>query len=84
MLDKLSKQKCSQRMNKHKFNTKHFPDTPTTVSEHFNLPGYNIHDFSFMLIDKVPGNWKRLRKKISWMHRIGTVTLFGLNSKLMH
>lgn len=79
-----TQQKCSQRMNKHKFDIKHFPDTPTTVSEHFNLPGHTIEDFSFMPIDKVPGNWKRLMKETSWMHRLGTVTPFGLNSKIMY
>lgn len=79
-----TQQKCSQRMNKHKFDIKHFPDTPTTVAEHFNLPGHTIQDFSFMPIDKVSDNWKRLMKETSWMYRLGTVTPFGLNSKIMY
>ena len=52
-----SQQKCSQRMNKHKFVMKQFPDINTTVPEHFNSPGYSIKSFSFMPIDKVTGNW---------------------------
>ena len=40
-----TQQKCSQRMNKHKFDIKHFPDIVTTVSEHFNLPGHSNKDF---------------------------------------
>ena len=79
-----TQQKCSQRMNKHKFDIKHFPDIITTVSEHFNSPGHSIKDFSFMPIDKVTGNWKRLMKETSWMHRLGTVCPFGLNSKIMY
>ena len=66
-----------------KFDIKHFPDIITTVSEHFNSPGNSIEDFSFMPIDKVTGNWKRLMKETSWMHRLGTVFPFGLNSKIM-
>ena len=79
-----TQQKCSQRMNKHKFDIKHFPDIITAVSEHFNSPGHSIKDFSFMPIDKVTGNWKRLMKETSWMHRLGTVCPFGLNSKIMY
>ena len=40
-----TQQKCSQRMNKHNFDIKHFPDIITTVSEHFNSPGHSIKDF---------------------------------------
>ena len=79
-----TQQKCSQRMNKHKFDIKHFPDIITTVSEHFNSPGHSIKDFSFMPIDRVTCNWKRLLKETSWMHRLGTVCPFGLNSKIMY
>ena len=71
-------------MNKHKFDIKHFPDIITTVSEHFNSPGHSIKDFSFMPIDRVTCNWKRLLKETSWMHRLGTVCPFGLNSKIMY
>ena len=79
-----TQQNCSQRMNKHKFDIKHSPDIITTVSEHFNSPGHSIKYFSFMPIDKVTGNWKRLMKETSWMHRLGTVCPFGLNSKIMY
>ena len=57
--------KCRQRMNKHKFDIKHFPDIVTTVSEHFNLPGHSIKDFSFMPIERVTGNWNRFMKETS-------------------
>ena len=79
-----TQQKCSQRMNTHKFDIKHFPDIITTVSEHFNSPGHSIKDFSFMPIDRVAYNWKRLLKETSWMHRLGAVCPFGLNSKIMY
>ena len=52
-------------MNKHKFDIKHFPDIVTTVSEHFNLPGHSIKDFSFMPIERVTGNWNRFMKETS-------------------
>ena len=32
-----------------------------------------------MPCDKVPGNWTRLLKETSWMHRLGTVTVKILN-----
>ena len=54
-----------------------FLDIVTTVSEHFNLPGHSIKDFSFMPINRVTGNWKRLMKETSWIHRLGTVCAFG-------
>ena len=79
-----TQQKCSQGMNKHKFDIKHFPDIITTDSDHFNSPRHSIKDFSFMPIDKVTGNWKRLMKETSWMHRLGTVCPVGLNSKIMY
>ena len=80
MYDKLSK-KCSQRMNKPKFDMKHFYDTLTTVSMHFNLPVYTNPYFSFVPFDIVPGNWQ---KTTEGTERVGTVTPFGLNSKIMY
>jgi hypothetical protein len=50
-------QKCSQRMNSHKFDIKHFPVTITNVSEHFHSEGHSIKDL--MPIDKVKNNWQR-------------------------
>ena len=35
-------QKSRERMNKHKFDLKHFPDIVITVSEHFILLGHSI------------------------------------------
>ena len=40
----------------------------TNVSGHFNSPGYSVQDFSFMLIDKVSNNLKRLLEETTWMH----------------
>ena len=55
-------QKCANRMNSHKYYIAHFPDILTNVSDHFNSPGHSVQDFSFMPIDKVSNNWKRLFK----------------------
>lgn len=68
-----SAKKYSQKKNKHKFDIKHFPDTPQQfqsilICEHI----------LFKPIDKVSGNWKRLLKETSWMHGLSTVTPFGL------
>ena len=71
------------RMNKHKFDIVHFPDMITNVSEHFNSPGHSIHDFTFMPIEKVSNNWKRLLKETSWMHILGTIAPHGMNSKVL-
>ena len=79
-----TQQKCSQRINKHKFDIKHFPAIITTVSEHFKSPVHSIKVFSFMPIDKVTGNCKRLMKETSWKHHLGTVCPFGLNSKIVY
>ena len=38
-------QKCANRMNSHKYDIAHFPDTLTNVSEHFNSPGHSVQDF---------------------------------------
>ena len=51
-----TQQKCNQRKNKHKFNIKHFHDSPTTVTKHFTLPGHTIQDFSFISIDSLSSN----------------------------
>ena len=77
-------QKCSQRMNSHKFDINHYPETPTNVSEHFNSPDHTIQDFSFMPIDQVQHPWKRLLKETSWMYRLGTALPSGMNSKILY
>ena len=76
-------QKCSQRMNSHKFDIKHFPDCLTNVSEHFNSAGHSIDDFSFVPIEQIQNNWKRLLKECSWMHYLGTIAPLGMNSKVL-
>lgn len=76
-------QKCANRMNSHKFDIMHFPEVFTNVSEHFNSSGHTIQDFSFMPIDKVSNNWKRLLKETSWMHILGTAAPKGMNSKIL-
>ena len=40
-------QKCANRMNSHKYNISHFPDTLTNVSEHFNSLGHSVQDFFY-------------------------------------
>ena len=45
--------------------------------------GHNIQDFSFMPIEKVLNNWKRLLKETTWMHILGTITPNGMNSKIL-
>ena len=49
---------------------KHFSDTITNVSEHFISEMHSIQDFSFMPIDKVNNNWKRLLKETAWMYKL--------------
>jgi len=58
-------------MNSHKFDIKHYPNTFTTVAEHFNSKGHFMNDFSFMQIEKINNNWKRLLKETEWMYKLG-------------
>jgi len=60
-------------MHSHKFYNKHNPNTFTTVAEHFNFKGHSMNDFSFMPIDKINNNWKRLLKETEWMYKLNTV-----------
>ena len=78
-----TRQKCANRMNNHKYDIAHFPDTFTNVSEHFNSAGHSIQDFSFMPIDRVTNDWKRLLKETTWMHVLDTVSPNGMNSKVL-
>lgn len=50
-------------MNKGKFDIKHFPDTLTTVFEHFNSPEHVIQGFFFKPVDKVNGDWKKAHER---------------------
>ena len=77
-------QKCSVRMNSHKFDIKHFPNSFTTVAEHFNSKDHSIRDFSFMPIDKINNNWKRLLKETEWMYKLGTILPDGMNTQLLY
>jgi hypothetical protein len=77
-------QKCSMRMNSHKYDIKHYPDTLTTVAEHFNSENHSLNDFSFMPIEKVTDNWKRLLKETKWIYKLGTLSPNGMNSKILY
>jgi len=41
-----------------------------------------MNNFSFMLIDKINNNWKRLLKETDWMYKLNTVLPDGMNTKL--
>jgi len=71
-------------MNSHNFDVKHYPNTITTVAEHFNSKGYSVIDFSFMAIDKINNTWKRLLKETEWMYKLNTVLPDGMNTKLLY
>ena len=77
-----TRQKCANRMNNHKYDIVHFPDTFINVSEHFNSAGHSIQDF-LLSIDKVTNDWKRLLKETTWMHVLDTVSPNGMNSKVL-
>ena len=78
-----TQKKCSVRMNSHRFDIKHHPDSYTNVSEHFNSSDHSINDFSFMPIDSVSNNWQRLLKETKWMYLLGTISPNGMNSKVL-
>ena len=78
-----TRQKCANRMNKHKFDIAHFPETFINVSEHFNSPGHSIQDFSFMPIGRVSNDWNRLLKETLWMHVLGTISPNCMTSKVL-
>ena len=61
-------------MNTHKYGIAHFSDTFNNVSEHFNSAGHSILDFSFMPIDRVTNDWKRLLNETTWMHVLDTAS----------
>ena len=50
-------------MNSHKFDIKHYPNTFRTVAEYLNSKGHSMNDCSFMPIDKINNDWKRLLKE---------------------
>jgi len=46
-------QKCRVKMNIHKFDIKHYPNTFTSATEHLNFKGHSLNNVSFMSIDKI-------------------------------
>ena len=79
-----TQQKCNVRMNSQRFDIKHFPDSFTNVSEHFNSSDHSINDFSFMAINSIKNNWQRLLKETRWMHLLGTLSPNGMDSKVLY
>lgn len=77
-----TQQKCSIRMNSHRFDIKH--NNYTNVAEHFNLSDHSLQDFSFMPIDQVHNVWRRLLKETEWIYRLGTISPFGMNAKVLY
>ena len=46
-------QKVSKRMNSHRFDILHYPESITNVSVHFNKNGHSVNIFSFTPIYRV-------------------------------
>ena len=78
-----TQQKCSVRMNSHRFDIRNHPNSYTNVSEHFNSENHSILDFSFMPIENINNNWQRLMKETKWMYKLGTISPDGMNSKIL-
>ena len=53
------------------------------VIGYFYSPGHSVQNFSFMPIDKVSNNLKRLLKETTWMHVLGTISPKGMDSKVL-
>ena len=77
-------QKVSKRMNSHRFDIFHHPDSFTNVSVHFSENGHTANDFSYAPIEKVNAQWPRLLKETYWMHRLNTIFPNGMNSKVLY
>ena len=77
-------QKVSKRMNSHRFDMMHYPESITNVSVHFNENGHSVDNFSFTPIDKVENEWARLLKETYWMHRLKTLSPNGMNTKVLY
>ena len=71
-------------MNSHRFDINHYPESLTNVSQHFNSNVHTINDFSFMPIENVNGDWKRLLKETYWMHELDTISPNGMNSQHLY
>ena len=76
-------QKVSKRMNSHRFDILHYPESITFVSVHFNENGHSVNKFSFTRIDKVENEWPRLLKETYWMHRLKTLSPNGMYTKVL-
>ena len=77
-------QKVSKRMNSHRFDILHYPESITNVSVHFNENGHSVDNFSFTPIDRVENEWPRLLKETYWMHRLKTLSPNGMNTKVLY
>ena len=77
-------QKVSKRMNSHRFDILHYPESITKVSVHFNENGHSVDNFSFTPIDKVENEWPRLLKETYWMHCLKTLSPNGMNTKVLY
>ena len=81
-----TRQKVSQRMNSHKFDINSFidPSFSTSIATHFNTEGHSIDDFSFLPIEIVNNNMKRLLRETFWIHKLETVYPKGLNTTILY
>ena len=79
-------QLVSNRMKSHKFDIRNMsdPSFSTNVAIHFNPNEHSIEDFSFMPIDNVSNNMKRLLKEGYWIHKLHTLYPRGLNAKVLY
>ena len=77
-------QKVSKRMNSHRFDILHYPESITNVSVHFNENGHSVDNFSFTPIDKVENEWPHLLKETYWMHHLKTLSPNGMNTKVLY
>ena len=73
-----------KRMNSHRFDILHYPESITNVSVHFNENGHSVDNFSFTPIDKVKNEWPRLLKETYWMHHLKTLSPNGMNTKVLY
>ena len=77
-------QKVSKRMNSHRFDILHYPESITNVSVHFNENSHSVDNFSFTPIDKVENEWPCLLKETYWMHRLKTLSPNGMVTKVLY
>ena len=71
-----------KRACNHKFDIAHFVETFTNVSKHTILLDILLKIFSFMPIENVSNDWKRILKETTWMHVLDTISPNEMNSKV--